>query len=259
MTTDIQNLQPDQKPLNNVRQYIREHLDEPLTREVLAAVAGFSVPHFHRIFTAQNGENIAGYIRRIRLERAGRKLRMGAVDITEVALAAGYDTHAAFSKAFQTAVRSQPERISPAQLQFSNPNPDERKIKMKIQLSSVFVNDQDKALKFYTEILGFLKKRDIPLGEDKWLTVVSPDAPEGVELLLEPNSNPAAQVFQKAIFEQGIPMTAFAVDDIQKEYARLKNLGVEFSMEPTNMGMTTVAIFEDTCGNLIQIYQMTGA
>ncbi len=129
---------------------------------------------------------------------------------------------------------------------------------MKIQLSSVFVNDQDQALKFYTDILGFLKKREIPLGEYKWLTVVSPDAPDGVELLLEPNSNPAAQVFQKAIFEQGIPMTAFAVDDIQKEYVRLKNLGVEFSMEPTNMGTTTVAIFEDTCGNLIQIYQMTG-
>ncbi len=101
MTTDIQGFQRDKKSLNNVRQYIREHLDENLTREVLAAVAGFSVPHFHRIFTAQNGENIAGYIRRIRLERAGRKLRMGAVDITEVALAAGYDTHAAFSKAFK--------------------------------------------------------------------------------------------------------------------------------------------------------------
>jgi catechol 2,3-dioxygenase-like lactoylglutathione lyase family enzyme len=130
---------------------------------------------------------------------------------------------------------------------------------MKIQLTSVMVDDQDKALEFYTVVLGFLKKREIPLGEAKWLTVVSPDAPDGIELLLEPNSNPAARVYQKAIFEQGIPLTAFAVDDIQKEYARLKKLGVEFSMEPTNMGPTTAAVFEDTCGNLIQIYQITGA
>jgi AraC family transcriptional regulator len=101
MATDIQNIQRDHEHLNNVQHYIREHIDEPLNREVLAAVAGFSVPHFHRIFTAQIGENIASYIRRIRMERAGRKLRMGAVDITEVALAAGYDTHAAFSKAFK--------------------------------------------------------------------------------------------------------------------------------------------------------------
>ena len=101
MATDIQNIPRENEHLNHVKQYIREHIDEPLNREVLAAVAGFSVPHFHRIFTAQIGENIASYIRRVRMERAGRKLRMGAVDITEVALAAGYDTHAAFSKAFK--------------------------------------------------------------------------------------------------------------------------------------------------------------
>ena len=128
---------------------------------------------------------------------------------------------------------------------------------MKIQLNSVFVENQDKALQFYTQILGFVLKRNIPLGEDKWLTVVSPEGPQDVELLLEPNGNPAAKTFQKAIFEQGIPLTAFAVDDIQKEYARLKKLGVEFNMEPTNMGMTTMAVFDDTCGNLIQIYQVT--
>ncbi len=128
---------------------------------------------------------------------------------------------------------------------------------MKIQLTSVFVDDQDKALQFYTEILGFIKKREIPLGEAKWLTVVSPDAPDGVELVLEPNNNPATQVFQKALFEQGIPYTAFAVNDIQEEYMRLKALGVAFSMEPTNMGMTIIAMLDDTCGNLIQIYQMT--
>ncbi len=128
---------------------------------------------------------------------------------------------------------------------------------MKIQLSSVMVNNQDRALKFYTEVLGFVKKRDIPLGEARWLTVVSPEGPVDIELLLEPNSNPAAQTYQKAIFEQGIPLTAFAVDDIQKEYARLKQRGVEFTMEPTNMGPTTAAVFNDTCGNLIQIYQVT--
>lgn len=127
---------------------------------------------------------------------------------------------------------------------------------MKIQLCSVMVGDQDEALRFYTEVLGFVKKRDIPLGEARWLTVVSPEGPDDIELLLEPNSNPAAKTFQKAIFEQGIPLTAFAVDDIQKEYARLKKLGVEFTMEPTNMGTTTMAVFNDTCGNLIQIYQV---
>src|SRR5438093_13060206 len=99
MVTDTQNLQSHHERLKDVQQYIREHIDEPLNREVLAAVAGFSVPHFHRIFTASTGESIATYIRRVRMERAGRKLRAGAVDITEVALAAGYDSHAAFSKA----------------------------------------------------------------------------------------------------------------------------------------------------------------
>ena len=128
---------------------------------------------------------------------------------------------------------------------------------MKIQLSSVMVGDQDKALKFYTEVLGFVRKRDIPLGEARWLTVVSPEGPDNIELLLEPNSNPAARVYQKSIFEQGIPLTAFAVDDIQHEYARLKKLGVEFTMEPTNLGMITAAVLDDTCGNLIQIYQVT--
>ena len=130
---------------------------------------------------------------------------------------------------------------------------------MKIQLSNVLVNDQAKALKFYTQVLGFVQKRDIPLGEARWLTVVSPEGPDNIELLLEPNSNPAAKTYQKAIFEQGIPLTAFGVADIQEEYARLKKLGVEFTMEPTDMGMTTAAIFHDTCGNLIQIYQVTGA
>lgn len=130
---------------------------------------------------------------------------------------------------------------------------------MKIQLSSVLVNDQAKALKFYTQVLGFVQKRDIPLGEARWLTVVSPEGPDNIELLLEPISNPAAKTYQKAIFEQGIPLTAFGVADIQEEYARLKKLSVEFTMEPTDMGMTTAAVFNDTCGNLIQIYQVTGA
>lgn len=127
---------------------------------------------------------------------------------------------------------------------------------MKINITSVLVDDQYKALKFYTEVLGFVKKSDMPAGEFKWLTVVSPEGPEDIELLLEPNDNPAAKTFQKALFDQGIPFTSFAVIDIQKEYERMKGLGVEFFMEPTKMGPVTVAMFNDTCGNLIQIGQI---
>ncbi|MGH8078083.1 MAG: VOC family protein [Lysobacter sp.] len=127
---------------------------------------------------------------------------------------------------------------------------------MKIQLTSVMVDDQDKALAFYTDVLGFVKKHDLPLGEYKWLTVVSPEGPGDIELLLEPNANPAAQVFQKALVEQGIPATAFAVDDIHSEYERLTKLGVSFRSPPTQHGPATTAAFDDTCGNLIQIYQV---
>ena len=126
---------------------------------------------------------------------------------------------------------------------------------MKINLTSVLVDDQDKALKFYTEVLGFDKKNDIPLGEARWLTVVSPEEPDGVELLLEPMGFPPARTYQKALFEAGIPLTSFAVDDIQKEYERMKKLGVVFKMAPTQMGPVTIAVFEDTCGNLIQMAQ----
>jgi len=127
---------------------------------------------------------------------------------------------------------------------------------MRIKLTSVYVDDQDKALKFYTEVLGFVKKRDIPVGEFKFLTVVSPEEPDGTELLLEPSENPAAQVFKKALVEQGIPLATFFVDDIQKEYERMKKLGVKFVMEPTPMGPTTAAVFDDTCGNFIQLNQV---
>lgn len=126
---------------------------------------------------------------------------------------------------------------------------------MKIKLSSVLVDDQEKALRFYTEVLGFVKKHDVPMGGPRWLTVVSPEAPDEVELLLEPNANPAATVFQKALFDQGIPLTAFAVDDVHGEYEKLKRAGVVFRGEPKKAGPVTIAIFEDTCGNLIQIYQ----
>jgi predicted enzyme related to lactoylglutathione lyase len=129
---------------------------------------------------------------------------------------------------------------------------------MRIGLESVSIHDYDKALAFYTEVLGFVKKRDIPLGEGaRWLTVVSPEELDGTELLLEPNADyPAMKALKEALVKDGIPFTAFQVDDIQAEYARLKEKGVQFSMEPTNMGMTTIAILDDTCGNLIQIYQM---
>jgi len=124
---------------------------------------------------------------------------------------------------------------------------------MKIKIASIFVDNQEKALKFYTEKIGFIKKDDIPVGEYKWLTVVSPDAQDGMELLLEPNAHKAAKDFQKAIFSDNIPATILFVDDIQKEYERLKELGVEFTTVPTKMGTVTIAVFNDTCGNLIQL------
>lgn len=127
---------------------------------------------------------------------------------------------------------------------------------MKIKVTSVFVNDQEKALKFYTEVLGFVKKNDVSAGEYRWLTVVSPEEQDGTELLLEPNVNPAAQAYQKAIFQQGIPATAFFVDDIQKEYEKLKESGVIFTMQPTKVTGSTIAVFDDLCGNLIQINQL---
>lgn len=126
---------------------------------------------------------------------------------------------------------------------------------MRIKLTSIMVDDQDRALRFYTDVLGFRVKHEIPVGEYKWLTVVSPEGPDGVELSLEPNANPAAKVFQQAMFSQGIPLAAFEVSDIQGEYSRLVKHGVAFTREPTRMGPVTIAILADTCGNLIQLYQ----
>ncbi len=127
---------------------------------------------------------------------------------------------------------------------------------MQIRLTSVMVQDQEKALKFYTEVLGFQKRNDIPAGDARWLTVTANDDPDGIELLLEPVGLPAARTFQSALFEAGIPLTAFFVPDIQEEYQRLKGMGVRFTVEPTSAGEATIAIFDDTCGNLIQIYQV---
>jgi catechol 2,3-dioxygenase-like lactoylglutathione lyase family enzyme len=124
---------------------------------------------------------------------------------------------------------------------------------MRITMTSVLVDDQDRALAFYTEVLGFRKKTDIPLGEHRWLTVVSPDALDGVELVLEPDEHPAAKPFKAALVEDGIPFTSFGVDDVQQEYERLRGLGVHFTQKPTAMGPVTTAVLDDTCGNLIQI------
>ncbi|WP_329032843.1 VOC family protein [Streptomyces sp. NBC_01725] len=124
---------------------------------------------------------------------------------------------------------------------------------MKINLAGVFVDDQAEALRFYTEVLGFLKKNDVPVGEDRWITVVSPADPEGTELLLEPSGHPAVKPFRDALVADGIPYTSFAVDDVHAEFARLQGLGVRFTQEPVEMGPVTVAVFDDTCGNLIQI------
>ena len=131
---------------------------------------------------------------------------------------------------------------------------------MKIKLASVSIDDYDRAVKFYTEILGFVKKHDIPLGDGaRWITVVSPEEPNGTELLLEPNATyPAMKALKEALVNDGIPFTAFLVNDVHQEYERMKAGGVEFTMEPTNLGTTTAAIFDDTCGNLIEIYQLNG-
>jgi catechol 2,3-dioxygenase-like lactoylglutathione lyase family enzyme len=125
---------------------------------------------------------------------------------------------------------------------------------MRIKLNSIFVDDQDKALRFYTDVLGFVKSQEIPVGEYRWLTVRSPEGGD-TELSLEPNANPAAKAYQEALMKQGIPCTAFEVDDIQREYERLRARGVVFTAPPTASGPVTIAVFADTCGNLIQIYQ----
>ena len=124
---------------------------------------------------------------------------------------------------------------------------------MRIYITSVLVDDQEKALRFYTDVLGFVKHADIPLGEARWLTVVSPDNPEGPQLALEPDSHPAAGPFKAALVADGIPVTSFAVDDVQAEFERLRGLGVQFTQEPVEMGAVTTAVFDDTCGNLIMI------
>jgi catechol 2,3-dioxygenase-like lactoylglutathione lyase family enzyme len=127
---------------------------------------------------------------------------------------------------------------------------------MRIHITSVFVDDQAQALDFYTDVLGFVKKTDLPLGEHRWLTVASPDEPDGVELLLEPSVHPAVPPFKAALVEDGIPATAFAVDDVHAEFDRLQAAGVRFTQEPLEMGGVTTAVFDDTCGNLIQIAAM---
>jgi len=126
---------------------------------------------------------------------------------------------------------------------------------MRIKLNSILVDDQAKALRFYTEVLGFRKKTEIPVGAYRWLTVVSPEGPDDLELSLEPNANPAGKTYQKALFDQKIPATAFEVTDIGAEYRRLSALGVAFTSEPARSGAVIAAVFSDTCGNLIQLYQ----
>lgn len=128
---------------------------------------------------------------------------------------------------------------------------------MRINLTSVLVHDQDEALRFYTDVLGFVKKTEVPLGENRWLTVVSPDDPDGCELLLEPDGHPAAKPWKDALVGDGIPYTSFAVEDVRAEFDRLRGLGVRFTQEPVEMGTVTTAVLDDTCGNLIQLVQTT--
>ncbi len=127
---------------------------------------------------------------------------------------------------------------------------------MRIELTSIFVSDQDKALRFYTEKLGFVKKADITAGGYRWLTVVSPENKDGTQLVLGPDNNPAFKAYQEAIFKQSIPAQIFFVDDVQKEYERLKKLDVKFTMEPTKVTGSTIAVLDDTCGNLVQLTQL---
>ncbi|MGV0744989.1 VOC family protein [Mycolicibacterium sp. XJ870] len=129
---------------------------------------------------------------------------------------------------------------------------------MRINLTSVLVDDQDKALQFYTEILGFTKKHDVAMGKHRWITVVSPQEPDGTELVLEPDEHPAAKPFKEALVADGIPFTSFAVADVEAEYERLSGLGVRFTQQPVNMGPVTTAVFDDTCGNLLQIAHQAG-
>ena len=128
---------------------------------------------------------------------------------------------------------------------------------MRVNLTSVLVDEQGKALRFYTEVLGFTRKHDVPMGEFRWITVVSPEDPDGTEIVLEPDEHPAARPFKEALVADGIPFTSFAVDDVGAEYERLRGLGVRFTQEPTDMGPVTTAVFDDTCGNLIQIAHQT--
>lgn len=128
---------------------------------------------------------------------------------------------------------------------------------MKIKLTSIHVDDQEKALRFYTDVMGFVKKADVSNDGFRWLTVVSPEEPDGTELLLEPNDNPAAQTYQQALFEQNIPAAMFFTDDIQSDYERMQELGAEFTMPPTDIHVATIAMVNDTCGNLIQLSQLT--
>lgn len=130
---------------------------------------------------------------------------------------------------------------------------------MRINVTSVFVDDQEKALRFYTEVLGFVKRHDIPVGEHRWLTVVGEGEPDGPELLLEPDVHPAAKPFKSALVEDGIPYTSFAVTDVAAEHERLSALGVRFTQPPTDLGPVVTAVLDDTCGNLIQIAEAKGA
>jgi len=129
---------------------------------------------------------------------------------------------------------------------------------VRIKLTSIMVDDQARALAFYTDVLGFRKKNEFPMGDYRWITVVSPEEPDGIELSLEPNANPAGRAFQEAMFAQGIPVVAFEVDDADREYERLHGLGVHFTTRPSAMGPVKIAIFADGCGNLVQVYQHLG-
>ena len=255
-----------------------------MTIDEVAREAAMSPFHFIRRFSAVFGDTPHQVRIKARLDRARLMLASGERSVTEICMEVGFSSHGSFSTLFARRVGVSPSEyrrrarsmvavpgtaqthLFPGCLSLMGPAFaifEKRPAfligqsgRMRIKLTSILVDDQDKALRFYTQVFGFVKKHDIPVGgEYRWITVVSADGHPDVELSLEPNANPVGKTFQEGLFKQGIPATAFEVDDIDREYQRLKTLGVVFTQEPTRQGPITLAVCADTCGNLIQLYQ----
>jgi glyoxylase I family protein len=259
--------------LCRARDRLREVHERALTIDEVAREAAMSPFHFIRQFNALFGDTPHQFRIQARLDRAKELLALGSHSVTEVCLDVGCSSLGTVSlppprplDGRRTGRRA--ERAVPGM-----PHADGRRIRnfreapakhpgqtrvMRIKLASIMVDDQDKALKFYTEVFRFVKKHDIPVGVYRWITVVSPEGPDDLELALEPNANPVGKAFQEGLFKQGIPATAFEVENVEQEYERLRAAGVVFTQQPHAAGPVTIAVCADTCGNLIQLYQPLG-